>query len=246
MESTSDGRRRAAAVDEGIDFEVVQGVGVAGVRNGGGAVRAGEFEPSWLDLGDHDLSRPLGAGHGSGKQADRSGAGDQHRAAGRRLSFVVGPHANRERLDQSGGVVGHRVGHGMDEVGRHGDVLRERAVDRRGAEERDVRAEVVAAVPAVDASSARHAGLDGHPLPYAVVRHIFADRHHDAAGLVAEDQWRCHDEVPDPAVLVVVHIGPAHAHRGDLDEHVRGTDLGDGALFDDDVADTPQHADLHR
>ena len=48
------------------------------------------------------------------------------------------------------------------------------------------------------------------------------DRHHPATRLVPEDQRCFHHEVADPALAVIVHVGPADPDRGHLDQYLVG------------------------
>jgi hypothetical protein len=62
---------------------------------------------------------------------------------------------------------------------------------------------------------------------------------------VSEDERRLHHVAADPAVLEVVHVRSAHAHRGHPDQHLVRARLRLRALLDDQVADGPQDADPH-
>lgn len=58
---------------------------------------------------------------------------------------------------------------------------------------------------------------------------------------MAEHEWRSHDEITDAAPLVVVHVGTAHAHRGDLDEHLARRGLRYLPILDDDGPHVVEH-----
>ena len=102
------------------------------------------------------------------------------------------------------------------------------------------------ACQALPAGAAGHPRFDGNPLSHLQRGDLGAHGRHDAAGLVAQDQRRVHHIWTDPAVLEVVHVGAAHSHRPDLDQHLVGGGLGDAALFHGDLSHAAQHAHLHR
>ena len=93
--------------------------------------------------------------------------GDEHAAADADLGLAGRPDADRQRLEQGGGLVRHGVGHRVGEGLVDDDELGERAVDGRRGVEAHARAEVVAPGEALLAGSARHAGLDRDALPHA-------------------------------------------------------------------------------
>jgi hypothetical protein len=57
----------------------------------------------------------------------------------------------------------------------------------------------------------------------------------DAGDLMAEHERLLDDERPDPAVLVVVHVGAADTDRVHLDEHVAFSELRHRARLEPDV-----------
>ncbi len=70
--------------------------------------------------------------------------------------------------------------------------------------------------------------LDGDPLADAGRVDLVADGDDAARQLVPEDHRLLDDEVADPAVPVVVHVGSAHADGGDLDEDLVARRSGRG------------------
>ncbi len=172
-------------------------------------------------------ARDIGA-----QQTDRSGAGHQHPVPRLDVGLSGGPHRHRERLDQGGGVIGHLVRDGVRPMGRQHHVLGECAVDRRGGEELDERAEVVAPGQTLFAAPAGLLRLQRHPLPDPVLGNPDADGPDRAGRLVAQHQRLGDDEVGDPAVLVVVHVGTADADRGHLDQDLVRARLGNRDLLD--------------
>jgi hypothetical protein len=60
--------------------------------------------------------------------------------------------------------------------------------------------------------------FDRDPLPHPACIDAVTDGDDASRQFVAEDHRFLDDEVADPAVPVVVHVGPAHADGGDLDE----------------------------
>src|SRR4051812_15961231 len=106
----------------------------------------------------------------------------------------------------------------MGEFGVNGDVSAERPVDRWGGVELHVRAQVVASRGALLAPPARMLRFDGDPLSDAGRVHLIADGRDAPRQFVPEDHRLLDDEVADPSVAVVVHVGSADADGGDLDE----------------------------
>ncbi len=178
---------------------------------------------------------PAGAGDVGAEQAHGTGSGDQHAVPGLDGGLAGGPDGHRQRFDQRGGLVGDVVRHRMGPMGRQDDVLREGAVDRRGGEELDVRAQVVAPGQALAAASAGLLRLQRHPLTDPVLGDPGTDRADRAGGLVPEHQGLGDDEVGDPAVLEVVHVRAADADGGDLYQHLARARLGDDGFFDVDL-----------
>ena len=79
---------------------------------------------------------------------------------------------------------------------------------------------------ALPAPTTRSLRFQGDALAHAGRIHGRADGDDGAADLVAEHQRRLHDHRPDPAVLVVVHVGAAHADRADTDQRLVGAWFG--------------------
>ena len=156
------------------------------------------------------------------------GTRDEDRGSRRDVRLAHGGDGDRQRFQQRGGLVGHRIRYRMGEFGVDGDVAAERAVDRRRRVELHVRAQVVATGGALLAAPARMLRLDGDALADAGRVDLLADRGDAARQLVAEDHRLLDDEVADPAVAVVVHVGSADADRGHLDEHLVGPGVGTG------------------
>jgi len=123
------------------------------------------------------------------------------------------------------------------------DVAGESPVDRRRREEADVGAQVVAAGAALGAAAARHAGLERDALTDGMLHGTWAALDDDAGDLMAEHERLLDDERPDPAVLVVVHVGPADTDRVHLDEHVAFSELRQSARLEPDVVRAVQRCD---
>ena len=206
----------------------------------------GEFQPARVDIADRDVGGAERLRRLQAQQADRAGAGHEHPRARSDAGLAARPDADRQRLDQRGRVVGQAVRHGVGEPLVHRDVLAERAVDRRGTEEPHAGAEVVAPGPAVPAGEVRDAGLDRHPLAGLVAVGAGAGGNHDTGRFVPEDQRRLDHEVADPAVLVVVHVGPAGADRRDLHQHLARARPGNRPFLQRHPADAFQHRRPHR
>ncbi len=117
-------------------------------------------------IGDGDVGRAIGACELDHHDADGSRTGDEHPRPVADACLANRGDADRQRFAQRGGVIGDGVGYGVGERRADGDVIAERAVDRRGAEEAHVRAQVVVAA----------AGLRSYPDRAAEVRSTPADR----------------------------------------------------------------------
>jgi len=224
-----------------LDEDVGLGERLAGPERAGGARALGQLEAALVDVGDRRLDGPERQGGLHGQQADGAGARDQHAIAGAHAGPAAGPDADRQRLHQRAGLVGERVGQGEGEVLVDRDVVRERAVDRRRPEEHDVPAEVVPARPALAAAPTRHARLERHAIADGVAGGVLPERDHPAGGLVAQHERRPHHGRADPAVLVVVDVGPAHAHRRDLDQDLAQPGRRHRPLLHPHVAGRVQH-----
>src|SRR5215212_9264980 len=115
------------------------------------------------------------------------------------------------------------------------DVVGERAVDRRRGEEAHVRAEVVAARPALAAGPVGDAGLEGDPLAFLVLRRVFPEGYDRPHRLVAEDKRLIDDERADAPLLIVVDVRAADADGPDLDQDLFGPRFRDAYVFEPDV-----------
>ena len=93
-----------------------------------------------------------------------SGTGDEHLRAFADARLAQRGDADRQRLAQRGGVIGNGVGYRVGEVRADRHVIAEGAVDRRGAEEPHVRAQVVVAAAGLRSLGVGPLGFDGHPL----------------------------------------------------------------------------------
>ncbi len=154
--------------------------------------------------------------------ADGTGAGDEDAGAGGDAGLADGRDTDRQRLAQSGGIVGHGVRNGMREGRPDGDVLAQRAVDRRRGVEAHVRAQVVVAAARLLGERVGTLRLDRDPLADPALRNTVPDRDHDSGRLVAEHDRIGHDELADPPFAVVVRVRAAHSHGGHPDEDVAG------------------------
>ena len=193
----------------------------AGVHHFRGPHLLGEGQAGRLRIAHHDLGRPSNACHCGGEQADRPRSGDDDLAAHFDAGLPGGPDAHRQGLEKGAGVVREVVGERVAEVLVVHDVAGEGTIDRGCGEEAHVRAEVVRPAAAGTAAPAGDAGLHRDSLPDCEpARRPGPERPYDPGSLVAEDEGCFHDEVTDPAVGEVVHVRPAHADRGDLDQHL--------------------------
>src|SRR5829696_7888936 len=115
------------------------------------------------------------------------------------------------------------------------DEVGEGSVYWRRGEEAHVRAEVVAACPALAAGAVRDAGLQGYALANVVFRRLFSQGHDRSHRLVAEDKGLPDDERADASLLVVVDVRAADADGPDLDEDLLRPRLRDGHFFEPDI-----------
>ena len=179
----------------------------------------GETEPERRPVRREHAAGARGTRDADAEQADGAAAEDRHRLAG---DVLVAEREHRvperllERCDlrrQLRAVVlpDHRL--------RHGDVLGEGAV-AVDAEDLRLLAHVGAPGAAVVARAAGDVALGGDVVAGIDVAHTAADLHDGPGELVPERQRR-RDPVAGPGVPAEdVEIGPAHACRLDLDEHL--------------------------
>jgi hypothetical protein len=120
----------------------------------------------------------------------------------------------------------------MGEVLVDRDEACERPVVRWRRQEAYKRAEVVAPCPALSTAAARDARFQSNAIADVVSMGIPAELDDDTRCLVAEDDRRAHLILPDPAMLVVVDIGTAHAYGPHLYEHLVRFDVRGWAMFD--------------
>ena len=179
-----------------------------------------------VGIADHDVGGAIGPRELSEHDADRPRAGDQHARTAVEGRLADRGDADGQRLTQRRGIVGHRIGHSMGVPRSDGDVIAERTIDRRGAEEPHVRAQVVVASSGLLAVGVGPLRLDRHPLSDALAVHALTDADDRACRLVAEHQRGVDDEAAHPAVPVVVGVRPADPDRRHPDQHVAGPRRG--------------------
>ena len=164
------------------------------------------FAAGFVGIADHDVGgavRPRDLGH---HDADRSRAGDQHARTTVDTGLADRGDADRQRLTQCGGIIGHRVGHPMGVPRTDGDVIAERAVHGRRGEEPHVRAQVVVAPAGLVSVGVGPLWFDRHPLSDALRVHGFTDADDRPRRLMPEHQWGFDDETAHPAVPVVMRV----------------------------------------
>lgn len=222
-----------AAGERGVLFDV-GGVGLGGDALAEVGVRGAEGARE-VELGLHDVDGDDGRGaeggrHGGAEQADGPGAHHDHGLPRGNGGLPDDVHGDGEGLDQRALLQGDGLGELVAEVGGGGPEAGQCSVigGRRG--EPHLRAEVVVAAEAGGAAAAGVAGLEGDAVAGAEGGDGGADLDDGAGGLVAEDHGVLDDEVPDGAVLPVVHVGAADAGvvHGDEDV-VGGLQGGEGA-----------------
>jgi hypothetical protein len=165
-------------------------------------------------------------------RADWSGAEDGHVLAGLNRPFPRRLQADRPGLEHRSLDEVQLLRQAIREVGRNGGELGEVAVGVRHAVELDIWAEVILAVLAVVAATARDARLQRHAVAHLKGSHRGADLHHLARGLVAKNERAFEDGVADASFVVQVHVGTTDADRLDAHEHFVGGWDGTRHLFD--------------
>jgi hypothetical protein len=193
-----------------------------------------ESQPYRVNVGHDDLGRSEGKRCLNADEPDRSRAGDENSGASGDPGLHTCPDADREGLEQGGGVIAHAVGHRVGEGLVHDDVFGERAVNGWGPEEAHVRAEVVPPGQTLSAGQVRNPGLDGYAFADDQPRDTGPKIRHLARGLMTQHERGLDDETPDTPVLVVVSVRPAHPDSADPDDDLPRTGPGKGTLLDDD------------
>src|SRR5215213_3504587 len=124
------------------------------------------------------------------------------------------------------------------EVRVDADEVGEGSVYWRRGEEAHVRAEVVAACPALAAGAVRDARLQGYALANLVFRRLFSQGYDRSHRLVAEDKGLPDDERAYAPLFVVVDVRAADADSPDLDHYFFGSRFRNGHVFEPDVVRT--------
>ncbi len=70
----------------------------------------------------------------------------------------------------------------------------------------------------------RHAGFHADAIAHLQVLHFVTDLDHGTGGFVTEHHRFIDDEWPDAAMLIIVNIAAANAHRVDANAHIARTD----------------------
>ena len=118
-----------------------------------------------------------------------------------------------ERLDRRADSQREPGRQGIQEVGRMGEILLQRAGNRRTAEEPEVLAEVRVPLDTEPAPPAVNRRIDGHRRARGRPGRPGAERRHHPRHLVAQDVAGRQPGVTDPAVRVVVQVRAADPHR---------------------------------
>ena len=125
------------------------------------------------------------------------------------------------------------------------DIFLEDAVDRRGGEKDDIRAQVIASGAAEFAGPARFAGLQGHPVARFQVADRLARAHDDTGTLVAQHKWRFDNKIADPPMFVIMKIGAADPDRLDLDQNLVILGHRNWPCFPGQLPDPGHHGRTH-
>ncbi len=190
----------------------------------GGAHLAGQFQPVFVDVGDHHVTGANVTADGSSHDADGACAGDEH-VFTHQVEGEGGVHGVAERIEDGGQLIGDVVRQLEGVEGRDHQVFGEgtRAVHTHTngvAAQVGATGTAVAAVAAGDVAFAGDAIADGEAAHFLAdgdhLSHILVPHHHgDGNGLLG------------PLVPVVdVHVGAADGGLADLDEQIVVAELG--------------------
>ena len=234
-----------AAGTLGQPHDSLHGVLILAVDDAVGAQLHGLVQALLHDVHHIDLADALSLQGHHGHEADAACTHDHGGLARMGAALVGSVEAHGQRLNE-GALQGGDILRQLEaQVGLMGHVLLEHAVHGRRCKEHHIGAEVIPAGSAELAVSAGFAGLQCHPVAHLQVLHILADLHHNAAGLMAQDKGRFHDEVADGAGFIVVHVTAADAHILQLHQHFVCLGRGDGTGGVAHFADAFHHRDLH-
>jgi hypothetical protein len=155
---------------------------------------------------------------------DRAAAEDRDAFEQFRLGEIDGVNGDAERFEHHRLQGCHFGRQGHDLGFRNPDLLRHRAVERRGADEFDVRAEVVMLLAAPLAMAARLIGIDRHERApgEAQFLEILAEI---AAELMAGNEGFAYLGAADAAILEIMQIATAETHRGHIKQGLVGLAL---------------------
>ena len=124
-------------------------------------------------------------------------------------------------------------------------ILLEHTVNRGSGEENNIGAQVVTAGLAEFALAAGLAGLQSYLIADLQMLDILAHFHHNAAGLMTQNEGRLDDVRADGAGLIVVQVTAADADVFQLDENLVVLGGGDGTLGIAHLADAVHNGNFH-
>lgn len=165
-----------------------------------------DLEAVGVYVENDDLTGAGGLGDEHGDKTHGASTGNKDGVAEADACSSAGMDADRERLEESGLIERDHRGQLIAEVCVVNDKVGQGAIDRWGGGKFDKRAEVVAALFAGVAGTARDTRLDGNAVALLEARDVVGHKAHDARALVAEDHGLLDNEVADAALSPVVYI----------------------------------------
>ena len=236
---------QVAAGTLGQPHDSLHGVLILAVDDAVGAQLHGLVQPFLHDIHHIDLADALCLQSHHGHKTNAARAHDHGGLACMGIALIGCVEANGQRLDE-GTLQGGDILRQLEaQVRLMGHVLLEHAVHGRRCKEHHIGAEVIPTGSAELAVSAGLAGLQCHTVAHLQVFHVLPNLHHNAAGLMAQDKGRLHDEIADGAGFIVVHIAAADTHILQLHQHFVCLGRGDGPGGVAHLADAFHQRNLH-
>jgi len=244
VDSSLDARLGSSSVDDGIGTQAevalfCENPGVLlradSLRAEGmsGSILLCECETLLVDIDGDDLGGTERLCDGHAEQTYRASTKDNNALAGLDVGLLGDVHADTQWLNQCSLLKGNMVRNLVAKVLGKTVVLGESSVVRRGGCEGHVDTEVVLALSATWASTARNTGLQCDAVALLECRHLVSHLLDDTSRLVTQNHGCLDDKVTDGAVSPVVHIRTADTGVLDIDDDIVGvSELGDGTILE--------------
>ena len=203
-------------------------------------------QPVGQDVDDRHVPDAAGAQGQVGHQADAAGTEHDRGLTQCRLTLSDRMEPDGQRFDQG---TGDRIDRFRKLKAKRGivrDIFLEDAVDRRGGEKDDVRAQVVAPGAAKFAGAAGFSGLQRHPVACLKMADRIACTDDNAGTLVAQHKGRFDDKIADPSMFIIVKVGTVNPDRLDFDQDLVILGHRHGPRFPGELPDTGHHGRTHR